>query len=225
MAGCRLGLMIALPFVVVAAPSEPAALATALADAQPVGRTVGETGGIVAWESSRSGVVRYQHDDGDFDADEGVAGYVEEYAMRYDLSSAGTIVWLEACFALAHRAAVQDYVFDFVVYGDETRTLWNEANQIYDKGSRPGAVLKGPTTVRALLPFYDRANPGAYACVRLLHGTDGSWRFPLGQRSNARIGPGEADASIGCLLDDRQAVCLGSRPRVAGARVLWAGQR
>ena len=164
------GRLATLGFVVLVFQSESAAEPVGAPDPEPVGRTLAGVDGILAWESSRSGVTRYQHDDGDFDLHESVVGYAEEYAMRYDLASAGTIVWLEACFELARRAAVQDYVFDFVVYADETRTLWNESSQVYDKGSRPGAVLSGPTTVRALLPFYDRAKPGAYECVR--HSTE-----------------------------------------------------
>lgn len=124
--------------------------------------------GILSGVSGGSGVVRYQHDDGTFDSIWNPDTYVGEYAMRYDLAAAGTIVWLEACFELASNAAVQDYVFDFVVYADETRTIWDESNQVYDRGSRPGDVLSGPATVRALLPFSGRDD--AFDCVR--HSTE-----------------------------------------------------
>jgi hypothetical protein len=170
MAECRLGWMIVLGLAMVVAPSEPAAHAAGFLDSLPVGRAVGEGGGILSGERSRSRAVRYQHDDGDFDSIKNPDSYVGEYAMRYDLPAAGTIVWLEACFELASDAAVQDYVFDFVIYADETRTIWDESNQVYDKGSRPAEVLSGPATIRALLPFSGRDNPDAFACVR--HSTD-----------------------------------------------------
>lgn len=114
-------------------------------------------------ERSRDGVTRYQHDDGNFRQGKSATdAYVAEYAVRYDLVSGGTIVWLEACFRMSWRAAVQDYAFDFVVYADETRTIWNEGSQEYDKGSRPGDVLSGPKTLRTLLPFRSEE----FTCVR-----------------------------------------------------------
>ncbi len=156
------GLVIGFGLAMLVTPCESAAQ---VPDA-PVGREVGEVGGILAWESSRSGVARYQHDDGDFDTSTNADAYVSEYAMRYDLPAAGTIVWLEACFELFWSAAVQEYVFDFVVYADETRTIWDESSQVYDRGSRPGEVLSGPSTVRALLPFAGLDIPQAYTCVK-----------------------------------------------------------
>ena len=160
------GRLATLGFVVLVLQGESAAEPVGAPDPEPVGRTLAGVGGILAWESSRSGVTRYQHDDGDFDAFTNPDHYVGEYAMRYDLPAAGTIAWLEACFELASNAAVQDYVFDFVVYADEPRTMWDDSRQVYDKGSRPGHVLSGPTTVRALLPFSGRTDPEAFACVK-----------------------------------------------------------
>ena len=164
------GRLAPLGFVVLVLQGVSAAEPVGAPDPEPVGRTLAGVGGILAWESSRSGVTRYQHDDGDFDSFESVYTYAAEHAMRYDLWSAGTIVWLEACFELATDAAVQDYVFDFVIYADESRTIWDESNQVYDKGSRPGELLSGPATVRALLPFSGRDSPEAFACVR--HSTE-----------------------------------------------------
>lgn len=170
MVGCRLGSTVALLCLVFVALSESAAQTAGVLGLHPVPRPEGDVGGIVGWKSSQNDVVRYQHDDGDFDDYWGVDTYVTEYAMRYDLPAVGTVVWLEACFQLVSDAAVQDYVFDFVIYGDETRTIWDESNQVYDKGSRPGDVLSGPSTVRALLPFPGRDNPDAFGCVR--HSTE-----------------------------------------------------
>ena len=164
------GQVIALGFVVLVVQGESAAGPAGAPDPEPVRRTVGEVGGILASENSRSGVTVYQHDDGDFDLNRGVPVYVAEHAMRYDLPVGGTLVWLEACFEIEYKAAVQDYVFDFVVYADEARTIWDESNRVYDKGSRPGDLLSGPNTVRALLPFSGPDNPGAYGCVR--HSTE-----------------------------------------------------
>ncbi len=163
MVGYGRGSLVVLGFAMLVVPSASAAQAPG----PPLARgAIGEVGGILAWESSGRKVVRYQHDDGDFDAFTNPDHYVEEYAMRYDLPAAGTIVWLEACFELFWSAAVQDYVFDFVVYADETRTIWDESNQVYDRGSRPGEVLSGPSTVRALLPFSGPDVPETYTCVR-----------------------------------------------------------
>ncbi len=158
--------MIALAFAVLAFLSDWGVKAAEVVEPSAVRRTVDEVDGIFSWASGRSGVVRYQHDDGTFDSLKNPDTYVGEYAMRYDLPAAGTIVWLEACFELFWSAAVQDYVFDFVVYADETRTIWDESSQAYDRGSRPGEVLSGPSTVRALLPFSGRDIPETYTCVR-----------------------------------------------------------
>ena len=169
-----MGRLATLGFVVLVLQGESAAEPAGAPDPEPVGRTLAGVGGILAWESSRSGVLRYQHDDGNFDTSVNVWTYAAEYAMRYDLSSAGTIVWLEACFRLSAAAAVQDYVFDFVIYSDETRTIWDESNQVYDKGSRPGEVLKGPTTVRALIPYRDQTEPWRLRVRQALNRLGGS---------------------------------------------------
>ena len=167
MARYGLGSMIALGLVASVASSETAEEVTVVVvDRWPAGHRGAEIGGILGWKSGGSGVSRYQHDDGSFDTITNPDYYVDEYAMRYDLPAAGTIVWLEACFELFWNSAVQDYVFDFVIYADETRTIWDESNQVYDKGSRPGEVLSGPRTVRALLPFSGRDIPQRYTCVR-----------------------------------------------------------
>lgn len=116
-------------------------------------------------ERSRGGATRYQHDDGDFRQGKSAAdSWVAEYAVRYVLRSGGAIRWLEACFSLYDIAAVQDYAFDFVVYSDETRTIWNEGSQQYDRGSRPGDVLSGPRTLRVLLPFPSETEE--FTCVQ-----------------------------------------------------------
>lgn len=121
-------------------------------------------------ERSRGGATRYQHDDGDFRQGTSAAdSWVAEYAVRYVLRSGGAIRWLEACFSLYDIAAVQDYAFDFVVYSDETRTIWNEGSQQYDRGSRPGDVLSGPERCGYSCPFHrklrsSRASSRRWTC-------------------------------------------------------------
>ena len=121
---------------------------------------------VGAVEGSHGGITRYQAYDGYWDANRGTGiVYMKEHAMRYDLRSVGTVRWLEACFQLSGIAAVNDYVFDFAVYSDETRTLWNEDRRDYDSGSRPGTALYGPQEVRTLLPFDNRETDQDYECV------------------------------------------------------------
>jgi hypothetical protein len=91
--------------------------------------------------------------------------YAIEYAMRFDMRWAGTVRWLEACFRLYNDAAVHDYVFDFAIYSDDSRTVWHEEAQAYEKGSRPGLALYGPRAIRVLLPFANRETYQDYTCV------------------------------------------------------------